>query len=123
MTASALTRPGERERLTVKLTQIDWRFTALLCVVAGVGGLMLYSVGKGSWTPWAANHLIRFGVLLVAMLVLSLIHLKWWFRLAYPLYGLALFLLVCVELFGYTAMGATRWLDLGVTRIQPSEIM
>ncbi|HYC67797.1 rod shape-determining protein RodA [Brevundimonas sp.] len=123
MTASALTRPGERERLTVKLTQIDWRFTALLCVVAGVGGLMLYSVAKGSWTPWAANHLIRFGVLLVAMLVLSLIHLKWWFRLAYPLYGLALFLLVCVELFGYTAMGATRWLDLGVTRIQPSEIM
>ena len=123
MTASALTRPGERERLTVKLTQIDWRFTALLCVVAGVGGLMLYSVGKGSWTPWAANHLIRFGVLLIAMLALSLIHLKWWFRLAYPLYGLALFLLVCVELFGYTAMGATRWLDLGVTRIQPSEIM
>lgn len=123
MTASALTRPGERERLTVKLTQIDWRFTALLCVVAGVGGLMLYSVAKGSWTPWAANHLIRFGVLLVAMLALSLIHLKWWFRLAYPLYGLALFLLVCVELFGYTAMGATRWLDLGVTRIQPSEIM
>jgi rod shape determining protein RodA len=123
MTASALTRPGERERLTVKLSQIDWRFTALLCVVAGVGGLMLYSVGKGSWAPWAANHLIRFGVLLVAMLVLSLIHLKWWFRLAYPLYGLALFLLVCVELFGYTAMGATRWLDVGITRIQPSEIM
>ena len=123
MTASALTRPGERERLTVKLTQIDWRFTALLCLVAGIGGLMLYSVGKGSWEPWAANHLIRFGVLLVAMLALSLVHLKWWFRLAYPLYGLALFLLVCVELFGYTAMGATRWLDLGVTRIQPSEIM
>ena len=31
--------------------------------------------------------------------------------------------LICVELFGYTAMGATRWLNLGFTRIQPSEIM
>jgi rod shape determining protein RodA len=43
--------------------------------------------------------------------------------MAYPIYFVALFLLVCVELFGYTAMGATRWLDIGVTRIQPSEIM
>ncbi len=32
-------------------------------------------------------------------------------------------MLVGVELFGYTAMGATRWLDLGITRVQPSEIM
>lgn len=123
MTASALTRPGERERLSVKLTQIDWRFVGLLCLVSGVGAAMLYSVARGSWEPWAAKHLIRFGVCLAMMLVLSLVHLKWWFRLAYPVYGMALVLLICVELFGYTAMGATRWLDIGVTRIQPSEIM
>lgn len=123
MTASALTRPGERDRLTVKIAQIDWRFVLLLCAVAGVGSLMLYSVAKGSWEPWAGNHLIRFGVCLGMMLVLSLVSLRIWFGLAYPLYFLALFLLICVELFGYTAMGATRWLDLGVTRIQPSEIM
>jgi len=123
MTASALTRPGERDRLTVKVAQIDWRFVLLLCAVGGVGALMLYSVAKGSWEPWAANHLIRFGVCLGMMLVLSLVNLRIWFGLAYPLYFLALILLICVELFGYTAMGATRWLDLGVTRIQPSEIM
>lgn len=125
MTASALTRPGERERLVVKLAQIDWRFTGLLCVVAGIGALMLYSVAKGSWEPWAARHLIRFGVLLVLMLALSMVHLKWWFRLAYPIYGVALLMLAAIEVpgLGYTAMGATRWLDVGVTRIQPSEIM
>jgi rod shape determining protein RodA len=125
MTASALTRPGERERLSVKLTQIDWRFVALLCIVAGTGGAMLYSVAKGSWEPWAANHLIRFGVLTVAMLALSLVSLRWWFALSYPVYGLALLMLALIEVpgLGYTAMGATRWLDLGVTRIQPSEIM
>ena len=123
MTASALTRPGERERLPVKISQIDWRFAALLSVVAGVGALMLYSVAKGSWEPWAANHLIRFGVGMAVMLVLSLVDLRVWFVAAYPVYALGLILLVAVELFGYTAMGATRWLDLGVTRIQPSEIM
>ncbi len=125
MTASALTRPGERERLPVKLTQIDWRFTALLCVIAGIGGLMLYSVGKQSWEPWAAKHLIRFGVCLMLMLGLSLVHIKWWFRASYPIYFLALLMLLAVEVpgLGYTAMGATRWLNVGFTRIQPSEIM
>lgn len=123
MTASALTRPGERERLSVKLSQIDWRLVILATIVAGVGALMLYSVGKQSWQPWAANHLIRYGVSAALMLVLALVSLRWWYRLSYPVYFLALFLLVCVELFGYTAMGATRWLDIGVTRIQPSEIM
>lgn len=125
MTASALTRPGERERLPVKLAQIDWRFVALLCAVVGMGTAMLYSVAKGSWEPWAANHVIRFGVLLVAMLGLSMVNLRWWFALAYPVYGLALLMLAAIEVpgLGYTAMGATRWLDVGVTRIQPSEIM
>ena len=125
MTASALTRPGERDRLSSKLAEIDWRFVFLLCVVTGIGGMMLYSVAKGSWEPWAGKHLMRFGGLLVVMLVLSMVHLKWWYRAAYPVYGLALLMLAAIEVpgLGYTAMGATRWLDIGVTRIQPSEIM
>lgn len=125
MTASALTRPGERDRLSSKLAEIDWRFVFLLCAVTGIGGLMLYSVAKGSWEPWAGKHLIRFGGLLVVMLMLSMVHLKWWYRAAYPIYGLALLMLAAIEVpgLGYTAMGATRWLDIGVTRIQPSEIM
>lgn len=125
MTASALTRPGERDRLSSKLSEIDWRFVFLLCAVTGIGGLMLYSVAKGSWEPWAGKHMIRFGGLLVVMLMLSMVHLKWWYRAAYPVYGLALLMLMAIEVpgLGYTAMGATRWLDIGVTRIQPSEIM
>lgn len=125
MTASALTRPGERERFSTKLGQIDWRLTALLVVVSGTGALMLYSVGGGSWEPWAARHLIRFGMCLALMLALSMINIRYWFGMAYPVYAVALLMLALIEIpgLGYTAMGATRWLDLGVTRIQPSEIM
>lgn len=123
MTASALTRPGQRERLPVKLAEIDWRLVGLLCVVAGVGAMMLYSLGGTSWEPWAANHLIRVGFCIVMMLVLALVDLRLWFALAYPVYLGGLVLLVGVELFGYTAMGAQRWLDLGFMRLQPSEIM
>ncbi|MFN3815011.1 rod shape-determining protein RodA [Brevundimonas sp.] len=123
MTASALTRPGQRERLPVKLAEIDWRLVGLLCLVAGVGAMMLYSLGGTSWEPWAANHLIRVGFCLVMMLVLALVDLRLWFALAYPVYLAGFVLLIGVELFGYTAMGAQRWLDLGFMRLQPSEIM
>lgn len=125
MTASALTRPGERDRLSVKIGEIDWRFVALLCVVGGVGAAMLYSVAGGSWEPWAAKHLIRFGAILVVMLGLATIHPKWWFRAAYPVYGLLLMLILMIEFtpLGYTAGGARNWLNLGFIRIQPAEFI
>ncbi len=44
-------------------------------------------------------------------------------RFALPLYVLGVLLLFGVELFGEVSKGARRWLDLGVTRIQPSELM
>lgn len=125
MTASALTRPGERDRLSTKITELDWRLVGLLCVIAGVGAAMLYSIAGGHWQPWAADHLIRFGVLLIVMLGLAMVHPKWWFRGAYPLYGLLLVLVLMIEFtpLGYTAGGARNWLNLGVIRIQPAEFM
>lgn len=125
MTASALTRPGERDRLSVKLSEIDWRLAGLLAVVACTGGLMLYSVGGQSWQPWAAAHLTRFAVLFLMMLALALIQPRWWYAVAYPTYGFILLLLLLVEFtpLGYTAGGAKNWLSLGFTRIQPAEFM
>ena len=125
MTASALTRPGERDRLSVKLGEIDWRLVGLLAVIAGTGAAMLYSIAGGHWQPWAADHLIRFGLLLIAMLVLAMFHPKWWFHGAYPLYGFVLFLVLLIEFtpLGYTAGGAKNWLNLGFIRIQPAEFM
>lgn len=125
MTASALTRPGERDRLSVKLGEIDWRLVGLLCVIAGVGTAMLYSIAGGDWQPWAAKHLVRFGAMVVVMLALGLIHPKWWFHGAYPAYGLVLFLLLLMEFtpLGHKAGGAENWLNLGVIRIQPAEFV
>ena len=64
------------------------------------------------------NLALAFGVIWAAALVPPVMLM----RLALPLYALSLALLVAVEVFGVTAKGATRWLDLGITRIQPSEM-
>ena len=123
MTASALTRPGERDRLIVKIGQIDWVFCFLVCLIAGIGGMMLYSIANAHWEPWAAKHLIRFGVCLALMLALCLVDIRVWFASAYPVYAIALLLLMAVPVVGEWSLGARRWLNLHFVRIQPSEIM
>jgi rod shape determining protein RodA len=125
VTASALSRPGERDRISSKLAELDWRVIGLLCVLAGIGTAMLYSIAGGSWSPWAWKHLLRFGVLLVAMIGLAMVHPKWWFHAAYPLYGVLLLLVLMIEFtpLGYTAGGARNWLNLGFIRIQPAEFV
>ena len=123
MIASAISRPGERDRWIIKFGDIDWMLCALLCVIAGAGGLMLYSIDGSKWTPWAADHLIRFGLFFVMMIVLALVDLRAWFFLAYPIYLLGLVMLLGVEAAGDVSLGAKRWLAVGMLKFQPSEIM
>lgn len=123
MTSSALTRPGQRERLSEKLTEIDWRLALVLTVIAGIAGMILYSAAGNNWGPWADKHLIRYGICLIAMLGLSLIGLRYWFTAAYPIYALAFILLLAVPVIGHSSLGAKRWIGTSAFQIQPSEIM
>ena len=123
MTVSALTRPGERDRLIVKLGEIDWIFCLTITLIAGAGAVMLFSIAGSSWTPWAAAHMARYALFFAIMIVLSVIDLRVWFSLAYPIYGVAFLLLLAVPLIGHGALGAKRWLLAGPIQIQPSEIM
>jgi rod shape determining protein RodA len=124
MTVGVVSHPGERQRLIVRLGQVDWTFCLLLCALAGAGGAMLYSVAGGKWSPWAAEHLARFGGWFLVMIVLSMIDLQVWFALAYPLYGLSFALLAAVAVHGHESLGARRWLSIGpIHDFQPSELM
>ncbi|PTN12419.1 rod shape-determining protein RodA [Nitrosomonas aestuarii] len=87
-----------------------------------VGLITLYSATGGDInkiSKQAAHMLIALSIMwLVANIPLQQI-----MRLALPLYLLGFILLVGVALFGEINNGARRWLDIGITRIQPSEIM
>jgi len=61
------------------------------------------------------------GIIGVGMIYM--VDVKVWYSLAYPLYLLALVLLLAVDFVGINVNGSQRWLDFGFMRLQPSEIM
>ena len=67
--------------------------------------------------------MVRFGIGLAVMLTVAVVDIRIWMRWAFVLYGVALVLLVAVDLHGVGRMGAQRWIDLGFIQLQPSEIM
>jgi len=124
MTEATLFAPRREHRsLPQKLKALNWGIVLGVIALGGIGAAMLYSVGNGSFEPWALDHVLRFAFLLPLMLAVALVDLRHWMWLAYPAYFAGLILLVAVDLIGVVGMGGQRWLDLGFARLQPSELM
>lgn len=116
------TRASSDLTLRMKIGRINWPLVVMLVMIACVGAAVLYSAG-GGWTPWAGMHLLRFSLGVMMMLTVAMVDIRHWMRLAYPIYGFGLVLLIWVEIAGEIGMGAQRWIDLGFLQLQPSEIM
>jgi rod shape determining protein RodA len=101
---------------------IDGPLLLAVLAVCVAGLVVLFSAAGedvGVFLRQAARVGLAFGVLLVVAQVPPRV-----LRAASPwLYAVGVLLLVAVALVGDVAMGAQRWLDLGVIRFQPSEIM
>ncbi len=109
--------------LLAKFSQINWTLVLLVSLIAGIGFAMLYSAANGEYEPWALRQLARFGIGLVLMFAIALVDVRQLLRSAYLIYGVALILLISVEFLGTSGMGAQRWIDLKIFKIQPSEVM
>jgi rod shape determining protein RodA len=87
-----------------------------------IGLTVLYSA-TGANLSKVSHQMINMSVALVVMWMVANIPLQQIRRLAVPMYALGLVLLVGVAFFGEINNGARRWLNIGITRIQPSELM
>lgn len=87
-----------------------------------IGLMVLYSATDANLSR-VTNQAINMLVALTIMWLVANIPLQHIMRLAVPLYMIGLALLIGVALFGEINNGARRWLNIGVTRIQPSELM
>ncbi len=102
---------------------LDGPLLLLLLTLGAVGLFILWSAG-GRHSELLLKQATSFGVGLLAMCVIAQFEPRFMARWAPLAYAGGLLLLLWVELFGYTAMGATRWINIpGVVRFQPSEFM
>ena len=101
---------------------IDRHLLAAVAALMLVGLITLYSASGESLARVAAQ-LANIVIALCVMWLAANIPPHYLQRLALPVYLLGLILLLGVAGFGEVVNGARRWLHVGVTRIQPSELM
>ena len=110
---------------------VDLPFLVLLLVILGIGLLMLYSAsaaqsaydtGYTDTTRYLQKQGLCAVIGLIAMVIISRIPPWFWLKLAWPLYGVSILLLLSVLLFGQSVNGARRWISIGGLQFQPSEI-
>jgi rod shape determining protein RodA len=110
-------------RITRMLTaHVDGQLLGMVLLLMGVGLIVIFS-GSNQNVPRVSSQMGSMLVALGVMYAFANIPPHYLTRIALPLYVLGVLLLVCVALFGDVVNGARRWLHVGVTRIQPSEIM
>ena len=110
-------------RLAGRLAEgIDSTLLVLLLTLSMVGLAVLYSASYD--VPGrVAGQLVSLTVALTAMWIVAQVPPQTMMRFAVPAYVVGLGFLVAVALTGDVVNGARRWLHVGVTRFQPSEMM
>jgi rod shape determining protein RodA len=93
-----------------------------LGLIAVFGLVVLYSA-SGQSLGTVVRQIVHLGMGTVAMLVLAQVNPNFLRRLSPWLYAVGVLLLFVVAAMGAIGKGAQRWLDLGLVRFQPSEIM
>ena len=114
----------ERWSLTLALraVHIDALLLLGLLVLLGAGLMVLFSAGDQN-ISLVVRQLIRVGTAFLVLIFLANIHPDRMRDLAYWMYGVGLLLLISVLMVGDEGKGAQRWLNLGIVRFQPSELM
>ena len=97
----------------------------LLLVIAGIMVLYATTVKAAGVTTDvdARNQLIFAALGLTGLAALTFIDYRLWLKLSGLAYIVSLLLLVIVDVAGHSALGATRWINLGFFQFQPSELV
>ena len=120
---------ASRTRRTVTATarllralHLDGMLLSGLVAVSIFGMFILYSAAGDNMALWF-SQLARLGIGFAVMIALAQVPDHFFRMLAPAGYALGLLLLLVVAVAGDVGKGAQRWLDLGVVRFQPSEIL
>jgi rod shape determining protein RodA len=102
--------------------RIDGPLVVGLSLIAAYGLVVLYSA-SGQSMPTVLRTLARLFLGAIAMLLLARINPNFLRRSTPWVYAAGCVLLLAVAGMGHVGLGAKRWLNLGLFRFQPSELM
>lgn len=103
-----------------ELPRLNILLIMLLCML---GLVMMYIAGGGTIYPYVQKQLIFLAIFFPIMTIIMFSEIKLIYSFSYLAYFFSLALLILVGLIGHKAMGATRWINLGFFKMQPSELM
>lgn len=101
---------------------LDAPLLFITLAIMGVGLATVFSATYDSQNR-LMSQFVNMSVALALMWAVAQVPPQKLMRYAVPLYIVGIVLLILVFLFGIKVNGARRWLNIGITRIQPSEIM
>ncbi len=106
-----------------KLSRLPFLLLATLSAIAALGIVTLQSIEASGAASLADQQLFRYLLALALLVTLALVPVEIWIRVSYPLFALALALVLLVPLIGVNppGAGAKRWLMIAGVSIQPSE--
>jgi rod shape determining protein RodA len=102
--------------------RVDSFLMAAALAIVGVGLVTLFSASDQS-VARLTSQAASLGFALVLMWIVANVAPQQLLRSALPLYAASVLLLVAVALGGTMVNGSRRWLNLGIGRFQPSELM
>ena len=114
---------NREQSLWNRLFRFSFLYVFLIVLLALIGTITLYSAANGNWNPWAWKHFMRFLLAFALMIGMAMINVRHYYKAAYVFYFTTLLLLIAVEIFGHVGMGAQRWINFGIFKLQPSELM
>ncbi|MBN8285437.1 rod shape-determining protein RodA [Zoogloea sp.] len=112
-------RLDPRKWLSFLLSPLDGPLMLLVLALTAYSAVIMVSASPERLGTLAVNTAVAFLVMWAA----ARIPPQRMMSIALPLYVIGIVLLVAVALFGDVSKGARRWLNIGITRIQPSELM
>ena len=114
---------SEKSTFFQKLRSIDYVMLITILILGIISSFAMYSTDGGELRYHSESHIIRFIVFFTMMLIISFINIKTWHTFGYLFYIIVLGLLIWASLFGITAQGSQRWINLYFINLQPSELM
>ena len=111
------------QSITDKILAFDFQLLLLILALGIISIFAMYSSERGNFSYYTQSHLYRFSIFFLLFIIISFFKIQFWYKSAYLFYFIVLILLLAVHLFGITASGSKRWLNLFIINLQPSELM